>query len=519
MNKKWTKQIFISPVLLMIFLFLQSFPSGDESNDGKILYQEYCAGCHGIDGKGNGDYSYLLYPKPRDFTDGKFKIRSTPIGNPPLDHDFANTIRNGMPGTAMPSFSYLKDGEIKSLVDIVKEFSGINNQNVDPLIIPDELPPTDELIALGKSIYTEVGCNMCHGNNGKGDGPSSNQLKDTQGFPIVPKDFTSGVYLGGGTNRDLYLRFVGGMDGTPMPSYGNLAEALDKPKNEENKLAWALVHYVKSLEIIKSEVSNGQPENGILIAAKTNRSIQPEEFFDGKGSLWEGAVSYSIPISRLWQSDNVNYQMVNVQALYNSKYIAVKLEWEDQSKDQELYRVQDFQDGAAIQFSLDGTMGFHGMGSEDHPTDIWFWKAEWQMRTDENTESDIVLAYAHRVSDSDVDTYPTLMNDMAYLSGRDAGNINSESGKTSPVENVTAVGPQTVTPLPNNAQKVMGNGIWDGQKWQLVFVRKLESDSKQKVNFKKGKSIPIAFAIWNGSEKDRNGQKMVSTWYELELKD
>jgi DMSO reductase family type II enzyme heme b subunit len=39
------------------------------------------------------------------------------------------------------------------------------------------------------------------------------------------------------------------------------------------------------------------------------------------------------------------------------------------------------------------------------------------------------------------------------------------------------------------------------------------------VNFKKDKSSPIAFAIWNGSEKDRNGQKMVSTWYELELKD
>jgi hypothetical protein len=240
---------------------------------------------------------------------------------------------------------------------------------------------------------------------------------------------------------------------------------------------------------------------------------------DASFSLWNRAKTYSIPISRLWQSDNVNYQMVNVQALYNSKYIAIKMEWEDQSKDQELYRVQDFQDGAAIQFSLDGTKGFHGMGSEDHPTDIWFWKAEWQMRTNEKTESDIVLAYANRISDSNVNTYPTLMNDMAYLSGRDAGNINSESGKTSPVENVTAVGPQTVKPLPENSQKVMGKGVWDGQKWRVVFVRKTKSDSEQKVNFKKGESIPVGFAIWNGSERDRNGQKMVSTWYDLELKD
>jgi len=519
MNKNWTKQKTLSPVLLMIFLFLQSFPSGDEANNGKILYQEYCAGCHGIDGKGNGDYSYLLYPKPRDFTDGKFKIRSTPFGNPPLDHDFANTIRKGMPGTAMPPFSYLIDGEIQSLVDIVKEFSGINNQNVDPLIIPDKLPPTDELIAMGKSIYTEVGCNMCHGNTGKGDGLSSQKLVDSQGYPIIPKDFTSGVYLGGGTNRDLYLRFVGGMDGTPMPSYGNLAEVLGKPKTEENKLAWALVHYVKSLEIKPDNRLQNQAKDRKLAAEKTSRFFKPDQFMDASFSLWNRAKTYSIPISRLWQSDNVNYQVVNVQAFYNSKYIAIKMEWEDQSQDQELYRVQDFQDGAAIQFSLDGTKGFHGMGSEDHPTDIWFWKAEWQMRTNEKTESDIVLAYANRISDSNVNTYPTLMNDMAYLSGKDAGNINSELGKTSPVENVTAVGPQTVTPFSENEQRVMGNGTWDGQKWQVVFVRKLQSHSEQKVNFNKDKFFPIAFAIWNGSEKDRNGQKMVSTWYELELKD
>ena len=31
--------------------------------------------------------------------------------------------------------------------------------------------------------------------------------------------------------------------------------------------------------------------------------------------------------------------------------------------------------------------------------------------------------------------------------------------------------------------------------------------------------IPIGFAVWNGSENDRNGQKMVSTWYQLKLKD
>ena len=510
-----SQNIFIR-IIQLIFMFNIIM---SQNLEGNILYKEDCAGCHGIDGKGKGDFSYLLYPKPRDLTTGQFKIRSTPQGSPPSNSDISNTIRNGMPGTAMPSFNFLKDSEIKSLVDIVKEFSGIENKGVEPISVPEELPLTDDLIALGKSIYTEVGCNMCHGELGKGDGPSSNQLTDTQGYPIVPKDFTSGVYLGGGTNRDLYLRFVGGMDGTPMPSYGNLAEALEKPKSQENKRAWALVQFVKSSATEQKNVTTNLPEDGKLVAEKISRFTNLGDFMDASSVHWDRSESSSIPISRLWQSENVNYQMVNVQALYNSKYIAIKMEWEDQSKDQELYRVQDFQDGAAIQFSLDGTKGFHGMGSEDHPTDIWFWKAEWQMQTHDKTESDIVLAYANRISDSNVDTYPALMNDMAYLSGRDAGNINSEPGKTSPVENVTAGGPQTVTPLQKHDQNVLGKGVWDGEKWRVVFVRKLKFDSEQKVNFKKGERIPIGFAIWNGSDRDRNGQKMVSTWYDLELKD
>jgi len=490
-----------------------------QNTTGKQNYKKYCLSCHGLEGKGDGELSYLLYPKPRDLTSGLFKIRSTPSGNPPTDNDLITSIKKGMPGTAMPSFHFLNPEDLQDIVSYVKDLGNINNGNTVQIQIPNEIFRTDELLKLGKSIYTDIGCNKCHGETGKGDGPSSKVLVDSRGYPIIPRDFTSGVYLGGGQVEDLYLRFVGGMDGTPMPAYGNLAELLGKPKSDENKLAWSLVHYVKSLETEISAETMKSPEDGKISALHVSWLTKSDKLLNASSSLWNKTDSYSIPISRLWQSDNVNYQMVEVQAVYNSKYIAVKLEWEDITSEESLYRVQNFQDGAAIQFSIDGTKGFHGMGSEEHPTDIWFWKAEWQFRSNEKTNSDIELAYANRVSDSNVDTYPSLMNDIAYLSGRDAGNINSESGKTSPVENVTAVGPQTVTPLPENSQKVMGKGVWDGQKWRVVFVRKTKSDSKQKVNFIKGESIPIGFAIWNGRERDRNGQKLVSTWYDLELKD
>ena len=500
------------------FLFAISFLFS-QNEVGKILYGEYCSSCHGLNGNGKGEFSYLLYPKPRDLTSGSFKIRSTKAGNPPTDNDLITTIRKGMPGTAMPSFNFLDTDELEDIVSYVKYLGKINNSNSVPIQIPDEISKTDELLKLGKSIYTEIGCNKCHGETGKGDGPSSNALVDSRGYPIIPRDFTSGVYLGGGQAQDLYLRFVGGMDGTPMPAYGNLYELLGKPKEDENELAWSLVHYVKSLETGISAETIKPPKDDKITALAVSKQSKIDQLLDVSSSLWKKTDSYSIPISRLWQSDNVNYQTVEVQAVYNSKYIAFKLEWEDLTPEESLYRVQDFQDAAAIQFSIDGTMGFHGMGSIDHPTDIWFWKSEWQMRTDEETDSDIELAYVNRVTDSDVETYPKIINDVAYLAGIDAGNINSDAGKTSPVENVTAVGPSTVTSLPKNKQNVMGKGVWDGNKWRIVLVRELRSRSKQKVKFKKGGIVPVGFAVWNGSENDRNGQKMVSTWYQLELKD
>ena len=550
--------------IALIVLIVSSISA--QTSTGKQNYNKYCLSCHGLEGKGDGQLSYLLYPKPRDLTSGLFKIRSTKAGNPPTDTDLFTTIERGMPGTAMPSFNFLDPDELKDIVSYIKDLGNINNSHSVPIQIPDEISKTNELLKLGKSIYTEIGCNKCHGETGKGDGPSSNALVDSRGYPTIPRDFTSGVYLGGGQTQDLYLRFVGGMDGTPMPAYGNLSELLGKPKEDEKKLAWSLVHYVKSLETGISEEAIKTPEDGKITALAVSKRTKSDKLLDASSSVWNKADSYSIPISRLWQSDNVNYQVVEVQAVYNSKYIAIKLEWEDLTSDASLYRVQDFQDAAAIQFSIDGTMDFHGMGSRDHPTDIWFWKSEWQMQKNSDTDSNIELAYVNRVSDSDVEHYPNEFNDTAFLGGRDAGNINSRSERNSSVENVSAVGPQTVTTNPDKLQRVQGKGTWDGEKWRVVFLREMTAVSDQEIKFNKNvissfsdrelkraqsyiekrwapdntinmvawnhvkqikvvnntdteDVIPIGFAVWNGSENDRNGQKMVSTWYQLELKD
>jgi len=88
---------------------------------------------------------------------------------------------------------------------------------------------------------------------------------------------------------------------------------------------------------------------------------------------------------------------------------------------------------------------------------------------------------------------------------------------TNTVEELNAVGPGTLTAQPSKEQNIFGKGQWDGQNWRVVFLRKWHDDDQNDVKFKNDKTFPIAFAVWNGSKRDRNGQKLVSTWYSLKF--
>ncbi len=44
---------------------------------GQLTYDKECVACHGADGDGLGEAAYLLYPRPRDFTTGRFRLIST----------------------------------------------------------------------------------------------------------------------------------------------------------------------------------------------------------------------------------------------------------------------------------------------------------------------------------------------------------------------------------------------------------------------------------------------------------
>src|SRR3989442_14923249 len=88
-------------------------PQQDDVTAGKQVYQTRCQYCHGEQGKGDGPGAAVMYPRPRDFTTGAFKIRTTDFGEAPTDADLTKIISDGMPGSTMPAWrSVLKDSEI-----------------------------------------------------------------------------------------------------------------------------------------------------------------------------------------------------------------------------------------------------------------------------------------------------------------------------------------------------------------------------------------------------------------------
>ncbi|MDE3057796.1 MAG: c-type cytochrome [Bacteroidota bacterium] len=243
----------ITGTVAVFFLFiwtgtlnpLHSSPNAHEKSAalplGKAIYEAKCTTCHGDDGKGDGRAAALLNPKPRDFTSGMYKIRTTESGSIPTDEDLARAITNGLHGSAMPDWGpFLSGDSLKAIVAYIKSFSPRFEQEKPRVAhISAPVPSSPPSTADGKRVYAKLQCASCHGTDGKGTGATATELFDDWGDDIVAANLTEPwTFKGGSTARDIYLRFRTGMNGTPMPSY--LGSASEKEM-------WDLANYVVSL--------------------------------------------------------------------------------------------------------------------------------------------------------------------------------------------------------------------------------------------------------------------------------
>ena len=208
---------------------------------GKRVYDARCVECHGSAGHGDGRAASILTPHPRDFTAGKYKLRTTETGSIPTDDDLLRTVRQGVYGSAMPGWEkILSEAELQDVVVYIKTLSPrFATELAAPVTIGSPVPSSPDSIARGEEVFARLRCASCHGNDGRGTGAIATAFEDDWKQPLRASDLTEPwTFHGGATSRDVYLRFRTGMSGTPMPSFKDTASDADM---------WDLANFVVSL--------------------------------------------------------------------------------------------------------------------------------------------------------------------------------------------------------------------------------------------------------------------------------
>jgi len=497
---------------------------------GRELYGLYCLACHGDKGGGDGRAARYLYPRPRNFGAGAFRIVST-ANAVPSNADLLRVITRGMPGSAMFPFAHLSDedrealvAQVRSLIQTLTEErlrqAANDRGETDPdwvserlerltrvgetLDVPSEWPEPDaDSLARGSALFREQ-CATCHGLTGNGD--VVQVMRNDDGMVARARDFTRGLFKSGRDPRQLYARTVLGMPGSPMPAYPQLT-----PEQRRD-----VVNFILSLSDAASQ-EKVEHRRRLLTAQRV-----PDELpADIPDDAWQNAESVPVVVSPLWWRNYAD-PALRVAALHDGKTLALRLTWLDATKNDQAVRPQDFEDMAAVQIYKGPVEPFLGMGGGDQALDLWLWRAGWPAKPGQ--AADVDSAYPNMA----VDSYPfekpgdgprphaADRQDKEFLTADAAGNQLADPSHPLSAGNLEAKGFGTLTMRPRASQAVTASASWQDGRWTVVLRRPLDVGAGG-VGLAPGDHVSVAFALWDGEARDRNGQKLVSIWQDLRL--
>lgn len=491
-----------------------AMPAAEQIEAGKRVYFTKCVWCHGVDGAGDGPGADRLWPRPRNFNQGTFKIRHTASGELPLPQlDLFQTVTHGLPGSAMPSWEGILTEEQRRNViafvttQLVKDrkfddketetFTILQLENIKPI------PPSKESLEKGAQLVVDKKCIECHGVNGRGDGNAFN-LKDDWGFPIQPASWHK-CWNFRGSRQDAYnvktifRTFSTGVNGTPMPSFA------DSTTIEER---WHIANFVQSL-CERDAKGNPLDIDPLTDKPKINfvvRSgfIQEDIPADPEHKLWQDRDRRFIGMGG--QITHKPRNFVNriddlwVRSLYNDKEIAFMIQWEDRTKSvaekappfepnevnidqyvkeqepktgepgsiaakQNAYTV--FNDAVAIQFPVQWQeipppeKPRYFWGDSKYPVDIMKWMADGSLK-----------AYTGSGWDQDLEDRDDFTEKMSALKGE-----------------------------------------WKDGLWTVIMKRPRKGDYDEDTYFEMGKYIPTVFFAWDGHNGDAGRKLAVSAFY------
>jgi DMSO reductase family type II enzyme heme b subunit len=323
-------------LLVVVAPALVAAQAGD-ATAGKAVYELKCVGCHGDKGDGKGPAAELLMPKPRDFTSGLYKIRTT-ANKVPTDQDLFRIVTDGMPGTSMPSWAVLAEKDRWNLIAYIKAFAADKFKEAPKkLELPKEVASSAESIKRGKEMFEAIECHKCHGADGRGDGPSRAELKDEWGHPIAPANLTKRwTFRGGASRTEIATRLANGVLGTPMPAF---LDSVEKPED-----IWHLTNFILSL-------GPESPHYATLVTVTAVSDAIPD---DPNADYWKKLAPNNIPLMGQVIVDPRNFNpaidLVSVRAVYNDKEIAFHLIWDDPTPSTDDPGKKLYADAISLQF-------------------------------------------------------------------------------------------------------------------------------------------------------------------------
>ena len=521
------------------------FPA-EKIEAGKRVYFTKCVWCHGVEGAGDGPGADRLWPRPRNFNAGTFKIRHTASGELPLiDVDLFQTVTHGLPGSAMPSWEgILTDEQRKDVLAFVttelvkdrswqdEEFEELNILQLDQLAAK-AIPASPESILKGSELVVSNKCIECHGLEGRGDGNAFN-LKDDWGFSIQPADWHKCWNFRGSRQdaynvKNIFRTFSTGVNGTPMPSFA------DNTTIEER---WNIANYVQSLceRDVDVDINGGKVTEEIakaLFEAKPRgidpltdkpkiNFVIPSKFVEGElptdqhDERWKTVgrriVAMGGQITHKPRNFVNRIDDIWVRSLYNDTHLTLMFQWDDRSKsvqedevDWEPYEVnlEDY----GIEEQAPGGSKFDD--DPFHPDSIAAKQTSYQVFND-----GVAFQMPIKWQELPAPRKPR------YFWGDETFPVDIVKW-TADGELLAYMGSGWDQDLEDredfSEELKLVKAEWKDGRWTVIISRPLKGDYEEDTYIELGKYIPINFFAWDGHNGDVGRKMAVSAFYYLVL--
>ncbi len=542
MKKQFYKNIFLIAttgliLLLAVFpitVFAQGKQAPAASEEGKVLYEDKCAHCHGVEGAGDGSAAENLLPRPRDFTRGLYKIRSTESGQLPTDQDLFDIISNGMPGSSMPAWGeILTEDEQWQLVAHIKTFyDGFEDASPRLIDLSSKVPYSEESVAKGEEFYTNLGCVDCHGVIGRGDGTSAPDLTDEWGFRSWPANlWQKWTFRGGTTTEDIFKRFIGGIAGSPMPSFissfrlGLSDDESARMTELENKMDDDGLSDAEEGEYAELEEKLFMVED-IMLNVEEGVELTPEEqttLDTALKPIFEKSWHLANYVKSLGPEEQP--QAAVGDKVLRSQYREGTLPGMDDEAWNEIQEASYFPlvgqiviDPRQFNPSIDSVMA-KSFYNDNEIAFLFTWddRTKTLPKTDDETgetvEDVLVVQFPVKISEGPTDPKPYFI----YGDRRPVYLWSWKVAEPSKVTEMNAKGINTTT-VQSDQSPIEAEGVYKDGQYQLWVKRSLTTEDKRNdVQFTPGVFIPIAFSAWDGANGDVKTKRAISTWYTFVL--